>query len=291
MMIALAVFAGIVATVLVPYFMFVVQPEDVSRRRLTSRLGNDQTAERVRAAIVREEQRLSSVGAIDQVLQRLGALVRPIQTNIDQAGYTFTPGRFLLLVLVAATVPGVVLTWWTGRLFVGVVVGAVAAMVPWLWLVQVRRRRVNKFEEQFPEGIDLMARALRAGHTFQTGLAMVAEEVPAPVGTEFRLLHEQQNFGMAVDEALRGFAERVPLIDAKFFSTAVLTQRDAAHGRITGVVLAGLPPKLALIFMVVSPRHMQTLFEDQLGIQMIIGAIVLQITGSLIIKKIVNIEY
>jgi tight adherence protein B len=183
-----------------------------------------------------------------------------------------------------------------------------------------RAKRLIKFEEQFPEAIDLIARALRAGHTFQTGLSMVAEELDAPVGTEFRLLYDRQNFGMPIPEALRDFAQRVPLLDAKFFATAVLTQREAggnmaevldnlssvirdrfkikrqvrvisAHGRITGWVLAGLPPSLASIFMIVSPKHMQTLFNDPIGQQLLIVALVLQVVGTFIIRKIVRIEY
>jgi tight adherence protein B len=200
------------------------------------------------------------------------------------------------------------------------VIGGIAGSVPYLWVRRVRSVRIWKFEEQFPESIDLISRALRAGHTFQAGLSMVADEVEEPVKSEFRLLYDRQNFGMPLPDALRAFAERVPVLDAKFFATAVLTQRDAggnlsevldnlssvirerfkvkrqvrvvsAHGRITGWVLAGLPPALACLFMIVRPQHIQTLFNDPLGMQLIYAALVLQVVGSLIIKKIVNIEY
>ncbi len=89
------------------------------------------------------------------------------------------------------------------------------------------RRRPRKFEEQFPEAIELIARALRAGHALTTGLALVAEELPDPVGGEFRLVYDRQNFGMSMPDALHLFAERVPLLDARFFVTAVLTQRES----------------------------------------------------------------
>jgi tight adherence protein B len=190
-------------------------------------------------------------------------------------------------------------------------------------LLVVRRARTvrtYKFEEQFPEAIDLVARALRAGHALPTGLGMVADEMPKPVGTEFRKLYDEQNFGLTLADALRNFAERIPILDARFFVTAVLTQREAggnlaevldnlaavirerfkvkrqvrvisAHGRITGWVLAGLPPAVAIAALMLSDSHIQTLLGDPLGIRMIIGAIVLQIVGMLIIRKIVDIEY
>ena len=150
--------------------------------------------------------------------------------------------------------------------------------------------RILMFEEQFPEALDLLARSLRAGHALTTGIALVAEEMPEPVGPEFRLLYDRQNFGMPFPDALRDFGERIPVLDAKFFTTAVLIQRESggnlsevlgnlssvirerfrvkrqvrvlsAHGRITGWVLSGLPPALAGAFMFTSPNHMQTLIS------------------------------
>jgi tight adherence protein B len=192
--------------------------------------------------------------------------------------------------------------------------------MPYLYLRWKRSRRLAQFEEKFPEAIDLVARALRAGHAFTTGLSMVADEIPDPVGSEFKLLYDRQSFGMPLPDALRSFAERIPILDARFFATAVLTQREAggnlsevldnlakvvrerfkvkrqvrvisAHGRITGFVLVALPPAVALGFMFVVPEHMKVLVEDPMGIRMIIAAIVMQITGGLVIRKLVNIEY
>ena len=142
------------------------------------------------------------------------------------------------------------------------------AFVPFIYVKSEETSGCRKFEEQFPEAIDLIGRALRAGHAFTTGLAMAAEEIPAPVGEEFKLLYDRQNFGMPLPDAMRAFAARIPLIDARFFVTAVLTQRETggnlgevldnlasvirerfkvkrqvrvltAHGRITGWILAG----------------------------------------------------
>ena len=104
-----------------------------------------------------------------------------------------------------------------------------ASLIPFMSGASRRRAaRLSKFEEQFPEAIDLIARALRAGHAFTTGLAMVAEEIPKPVGEEFKLLYDRQNFGMPLPDAMRAFAARIPLIDARFF---VDRRADAARNR------------------------------------------------------------
>src|SRR5678815_3751936 len=111
--------------------------------------------------------------------------------------------------------------------WLGLGVGCLLAFVPYLFVRFKATQRIRKFEEQFPETIDLIARALRAGHAFTTGLALVAEESPQPVAGEFRLLYDQQNFGMPMAEALKGLAERIPLLDARYFVTAVLIQRES----------------------------------------------------------------
>jgi tight adherence protein B len=198
--------------------------------------------------------------------------------------------------------------------------GLAAFFVPFIYVRRARNSRLRKFEEQFPEAVDLLGRSLRAGHAFTTGVLMAAEEIPAPVGQEFKQLYDQQNFGMSLADALHGFAERIPLIDARFFATAVLTQRETggnlgevldnlgsvirerfkvkrqvrvltAHGRITGWILAGFPPALAAVMFVIAPQHMRLLITDPLGVQMIVGALTLQIIGTMIIRKLVNIPY
>ncbi len=208
----------------------------------------------------------------------------------------------------------------THLLLVSLAAGLIATLVPYQWLKFKRERRIRKFEEQFPEAIELIARALRAGHSLPAGLEMVADEMPKPVAPEFRVLYDQQNYGMPLPEALRNFAARVPLLDARFFVTAVLTQREAggnlaevldnlaavirerfkvkrqvraisAHGRITGWVLVALPPSLAAAFMVIGPQQIGKLIHTSAGHNMIFAAITLQVIGTLIIRKIVRIEY
>jgi tight adherence protein B len=314
------VFVGILAVVLVPYFLLVVRPENDAQRKLRKRLKKTIKTTATRDGLVKDEERLSSIPFVESLLASSTRVVKPIQRLIDQAGYSMNVGTFVLASICAAAVPLAIVTWATRRPLLGVAAASLTAWLPFLWVRHARTKRLWKFEEQFPEAIDLISRALRAGHTFPSGLQMAADELDAPVGTEFRLLHDRQKFGEPIGDALRDFAERTPLLDAKFFTTAVLTQREAggnlaevldnlgsvirerfkvkrqvrvisAHGRITGWVLAGLPPALALAFTAIDVEHMRSLWEDPLGLKMIYGAVFLQIVGTLAIKKLVNIEY
>jgi tight adherence protein B len=194
-----------------------------------------------------------------------------------------------------------------------------ALMAPFVWLTHRATRRLKRFEEQFPEALDLLSRAIRAGHAFQTAMGMVATELPAPVGPEFKKTFDQQNFGLPLKEALNELADRISLLDVRFFVTAVLIQRETggnlaeildnlahvvrerfkilrqvrvhtAHGRFTGYVLLALPAALAMALMFINPEHMSLLFTERMGNLMIIGAIVLQTIGFFWIRQVIKIE-
>jgi len=188
-----------------------------------------------------------------------------------------------------------------------------------LILKHKRTVRIYKFEERFPEALDLLSRAVRAGHAFSAGMKMVADELDDPVGPEFRKAFDEQNYGLPLKESLNGMAERIPLLDVKFFATAVLIQRETggnlaeildnlanvvrerfkirrqvrvhtAHGRFTGYVLMALPAFLAIALMFINPEHMNLLFEEQIGKMMIVACIIMQAIGFVWIKQIVKIE-
>src|SRR5258705_13523409 len=164
-----------------------------------------------------------------------------------------------------------------------------------------------------------MSRAIRAGHAFQTALGMVADELPAPVGQEFRTTFDRQNFGLPIRDAMNEMADRVPILDVRFFVTAVAIQRETggnlaeildnlahvvrerfkirrqvrvhtAHGRFTGYVLLALPAALAIALSFINPEHMQVLFREHMGQMMLMGAIVMQTVGFLWIRKVIKIE-
>jgi tight adherence protein B len=320
-MIAAAVFATCLLGILGAYWFFVLRLEEqelgIVRRRLTPQQAVKASLQR---ELVKQQQALSSIGAFDKLLRRSDTRTQSLAALIQQSGVKVTVGT----VIAASALLALVTFYFTARLtgwaILGLPAAATVAMIPFSALKYLRTRRMLKFEEQFPETLDLIARALRAGHAFTTGLEMAASEMPAPVSEEFRVLYEQQNYGMPMPDALKRFAERVPVLDARFFVTAVLIQRESggnlaevlgnlsgvirerfrvkrqmrvasAHGRITGWVLVALPPVLGTLIMAVNEEARELMFGERLGIQMMIGAAVLQGIGTLIIRKIVNIPY
>jgi tight adherence protein B len=192
------------------------------------------------------------------------------------------------------------------------------AVIPAL-LRHKRGARLYKFEEQFPEALDLLSRAVRAGHAFSAGMKMVADELGEPVGPEFRKAFDEQNYGLPLKESFNNLCERIPLLDVRFFATAVLIQRETggnlseildnlanvvrerfkirrqvrvhtAHGRFTGYVLMALPAFLAVALSFINPDHMALLFEEKVGQMMIVASIIMQAIGFFWIKQVIKIE-
>jgi tight adherence protein B len=310
MMLVLSTFVGVLAVVLGAYWLFVVRLETGAHRAMQKRLRpQEQATRKSKLTLSKSEQRELGV-----------SLFAGLQSLIDQSGRKTSVPRVLFTCFMSGFVTAMVMWIVIGGAKGALVVGVVAAAAPYLLLKRAAAKRMWKFEEQFPDAIDLIARALRAGHAFPPGLAMVAEELGDPVGPEFKLLYDRQNFGMPLPEAMRSFAARVPVIDAKFFVTAVLTQREAggnlsgvldnlsavirerfkvkrqvgvisAHGRMTAIILSGLPPVIGAALFVITPQNALLLIREPLGIQMLIGAGVLQLLGMLWIRKIIKIDY
>lgn len=320
MALVLAVFFGILMLVFVPYWALVLRQEHQEERVVRKRLTVQRVGNLGGGGLLKTRENLSSIPALDGVLYRFEALVNPLRDLVTRSGLRMTLGRLMMSavflgLLVTATISSI-----SHSVLAGLVAGIFAAMIPFWYVKRAARKRQEKFEEQFPEATDLIARALRAGHALPTALQMVGDEIADPVGAEFRLLFEQQNYGLSLPEVLRAFGDRIPLLDARFFVTAVLTQREAggnlsevldrlsgvirerfkvkrqvrvvsAHGRITGMILGALPPVVAGLLFLTSPDHIRLLVDDSLGVYMIVTAIVLQVTGVLIIRRIVNVEY
>lgn len=199
------------------------------------------------------------------------------------------------------------------------VVGLLFATFPLLWLLWRRSRRFKAFSQQLPDGLELIARALRSGHSLSSGIHVVVDEMPEPISKEFGVAYEEQNLGIPIDQALKNIYTRMPNLDYKFFATAVAIQRQSGgdlaeildkighivrerfriqgqvqaltgEGRISGIVLMALP--IALFFAVwrLNPDYVMLLFTDPLGKQMVAAAIVLQLLGAVAIKKIIAIK-
>ena len=314
--IAVVVFVFIIAMVMVAYWALVLRRE----HKLLERIAPKKTgAGRQQLDVLKPDEAMSSVGSIDRIL-RASTLTRAVQRLLDQAGRPMSVSVFLLATACCALLTFTIVLSQSGILWGSLVLTAIAGAAPLMYVRRRRQKRILKFEDQFPEAIDLVARALRAGHGLATGLGMVADELKAPVGTEFRILFDEQNFGLSLPEAMRNFARRVPVLDARFFVTAVLTQREtggnlaevldnlgnvirerfkvrrqvrvlSAHGRITGWVLTALPPVLAMATLIVNPKHLGSLLSDPLGQKLIMAGVILQVSGTLIIRKLTDVEY
>jgi tight adherence protein B len=318
MLIAGLAFALVFMIVFVPYWALIARTEEREERALRKRLRVRRAA--LGPAIVKAQAQLSSLGRLDSLLTRGHRFVTPLERWIDQSGSKMTVGAVVL----STALVGIVVFFLASRVvpsfWIALAIALVSASLPALYLRHSAGKRLAAFEEQFPEAIDLIARGLRAGHALTTTLQMVGDEVPDPAGVEFRLLFEQQNYGMSLGDALKAFAERVPIIDARFFVTALLTQREmggnlsevldnlasvirerfkvkrqvrvvSAHGRITGMVLGLLPPVVALVLFFLNPSLMRVLIDDPLGVQMVMVGVGLQIVGVFAIRRIVNVEY
>ena len=241
---------------------------------------------------------------------------------IEQSGVATTPSGLLLASTVSAVVLGATSRMLTGGEWAMVALvggGLVGFAIPLLFVRQRRAARLYRFEEHFPEALDLISRAVRAGHAFSAGLKMIGDEVDAPVGTEFRKTFEEQNYGLPLADALHHLAARVPLLDVKFFVTAVLIQHDTggnlaeildnlsgvvrerfkirrqvrvhtAHGRMTGYVLMALPVVLLIALSFINPDHVGLLFGEPMGQAMLVSAVVMQTVGYVWIRQVVKIE-
>ena len=242
-----------------------------------------------------------------------------VERWLQQTGSTASISFVILTTLVFGALASIATFMFTHLLWAAVVAFVLGLGIQPMILKHKRNKRIDKFEEHFPEALDLLSRAVRAGHAFSAGMKMVADELEDPVGPEFRKAFDEQNYGLPLKESLNSLAERIPLLDVKFFATAVLIQRETggnlaeildnlanvvrerfkirrqvrvhtAHGRFTGYVLMALPAFLAVALMFINPEHMNLLFEEKIGQMMILACIVMQGIGFIWIKQIVKIE-
>jgi tight adherence protein B len=266
--------------------------------------------------LVRAQGRLA--GPILSLALKIPALVE-VETILRQGAMTWSLGTFLLISAGAAlglAIFGILLT---GFFAVGVIGAAVGAMLPLVYARRKRNRRMQDFEEALPDALDLLARAIRAGHPIGSGIKIVADEANEPVAGEFQRTFEEQRFGLPFDDTMLALAVRVPLIDLRMLVTAILIQREVggnlaevldnlgevirqrftvhrqlrvhtAQGRMSGYVLAVLPIAVGSIIYMANPEYIGLLFSHQLGRLMLIGAISLQLLGFLWIRRIINIE-
>ena len=295
-------------------------PGNLAQRRLAKRLREvgslSITTTGEPTSVVRADEQ-GPLPGVQKLLGKTGAGIS-LTRLIEQSGVKATTSG-ILVVSAGLAMLGVLAVLMFAPMVSAAPAGLLLGALPFMYLLHRRAARIKKFEEQFPEALDLLSRALRAGHAFQTSLGMVADELPEPVGPEFKKTFDQQNFGLPLKECLFELADRVPLLDVRFFATAVTIQRETggnlaeildnlahvvrerfkilrqvrvhtAHGRFTGYVLLALPAVLGVALSWISPDHMNTLFTEPMGKTMLLGAGVMQTVGYFWIRQVIKIE-
>jgi tight adherence protein B len=259
--------------------------------------------------------RAESAGSAEKFIARYLNL----RLLFEQANVSMTVPTFLMITGGLAAV-GLVLPTVAGfSMALAPLIALFFSILPMVWLLFKRKRRLAKFAAQLPEALELMARALRAGHSLAAGFSLVAQEMSDPIGGEFSRTFEEQNLGKPLEEALEDLTKRVPNLDLKFFVTAIVLQRQTGgdlaeildkigylvrerfkiwgqvqaltgEGRLSGIVLLALPPVLFIVVYRMNPDYLMLLFTDDLGKKMLVGGVLTQIFGALVIRKIVNIR-
>ena len=287
-----------------------------TRRRLRalSENGGDEAQARLfkhrsQEGLTRTERLVLTLGR-GQSLERL----------IHQAGKTWSATQ-LLMGCMALGLLGLVVASTFARLplLPAIAAGLACAVLPLAYLMHLQRKRLARFEQQLPEALDLIGRALRAGHSFGTGIQMVGEEMSDPVAGEFRLVSEEVNFGVSLQQALSNLGERVPLTDLRYFVVAVLIQRDSggnltevlgnlsrlvrerhkllarvrvlsAEGRLSAWILALMPFALAMLLHTFNPEFMEPLWTDPIGQTVVKTMLILMLIGGVLLRAIVRIR-
>lgn len=292
---------------------------DRLKGRLLGREKKEKRAEGQNVALFQQEDQVKGK-IVRSVLTRYN-LTKRLQDLLEQAGVKWDAARFVHACM-GFFIAGYVL-WW---LFApaefhsfSLVAAILAALLPLVHVLRLKKKRLHAFEEIFPDALEFVSRSMRAGHAFSVSLEMIHREFQEPLATEFKRTFEEHNLGLPLDAALQGLARRVPLLDVHFFVSAVMLQKRtggnlaeildklayiirerfklrgriravSAHGKMTSIALSCIPIGVAVLMFFTNPDYVKFFFTDEIGQLMFGGAAALQIIGYLIMKKIVSIE-
>lgn len=313
-----AVFLGVTALVGAIAFMMRGDREAEVEERLSVLTGQKKGRSKTEAAQYKEllnTMRGEGTSAVERFVSRylnLRLLFEQANVSLSVPNFAFICAGLGGLGLFLPTIGGL-------SIALAPLIALFLAFLPVMWLLIRRKRRLKRFAGQLPEALELIARALRAGHSLASGFSLVAQEMSEPIGGEFSRTFEEQNLGKPLEEALEDLTKRVPNLDLKFFATAIILQRQTGgdlaeildkigylirerfkiwgqvqaltgEGRLSGIVLLALPPALFAVVYRMNPDYLMLLFTDDLGKKMLVGGIVSQLLGALLIRKIVNIR-
>jgi len=318
----LLVLAPLVGGVMLAYgvFQVVLDLRASTRRRVISRLRGDESRRGKPKDSFADfrRQTVAATGALARALMKFSFTER-FQRVLDQADVRWSAAQTLVrLTAIASMVLAMLLLMQVG-LLAALGAGAATFVLPILYLFRRRRKRINRLVEQLPDVFELLSQALRAGHSLASGMQLIAREMTEPAATEFGRVFHEQNLGLKIEDALKNLADRVDQLDVRFFVTAVLIQRQTggdlaevldkigavirdriklfgtvraltAEGRLSGYVLLALPVLMFFVMLQVNREYAMLLLTDPVGKMMLTVAIVMQIMGWAMIKKIVNIK-
>jgi tight adherence protein B len=300
------------------YFALMLRRREQSTQLLRERIGvPDRQDDWVHVQVERDE-RLSAIPILDRLLKSL-SIARRLELMLYQAGMTMRVGSFLLVLAIMAAIGYAVGTGVFHHVLHGLVLSLILGFSPFMVVSYKRSVRQRQFAEEFPDALDLLVSALRAGISFSAALQIVADESPEPVRSEFAIVVEEQALGMDLREALGNMANRVGSLDLKFFATAVVLQRTAggnltevldntgrlirdrfrilgdiktftSAGRLTGLILSVLPAGMCIFMVMIAPDYFHKMWDHPTGRTVLGAAFVLQLLGWLTIRKIVNIK-
>jgi tight adherence protein B len=287
------------------------------QRRLSDALLHSAHTEDVEVVLARNEL-MSEIPWVNQFMIELQATLH-LKRMLDQADLHITPSRLIMFSFMAGTLGALATSVLSSFIPLMVLFGLVAASIPFIHVWWKRRKRFNEFLSLLPDALELISRALSAGHAFSEALHMVSTEMPEPIASEFRKTYEEQNLGLSLKLALENLAQRVPLLDLRMCITAVLIQRETGgnlaeilekvaytirerfrilgdlktlttSSRMSAWLLCGLPIFVAIAVTMMNPEYMSVLWKDHRGHYLIAAALIMQITGMLIVRKILNIK-
>jgi tight adherence protein B len=292
--------------------------QEVVRRRMDAVRKAERRGDVSLGLQLARDEMLSSVPILHRMMLHWAWSVR-LQEHISQAGLTMKAGKLVLLSACLGLGSYLLVGAFYPQFPIALIIGAFAAAAPFLVVAWMRQKRLREFEERFPEALDLLGRAVRAGHAFTTGLEMIAKESSEPIASEFRTTFEEQNFGLPLRDALLNMTERIPSIDVRFFVTALLIQKETggnlaeildglarvirdrfriyrevkvrtAQGRLTAGILIALPIFMMIVLSVLNPTYMRVMYEDPRGPVILTIAAAMQFVGSIMLWKIIHIE-
>lgn len=286
--------------------------------RLESALATASPVQQDQLVDLRKDELLSAVPWLNRWLLKL-ELAPWLRMLLYQAHLKWTVGGLLLMTAACFFIPAYLVYLRTGGVILALLIGILLGAIPFVYVLHMRKQRFARFEQLLPEALDLMVSGLRAGHSMVSSLSLVAEESPDPLGTEFRMCYEEQNYGLELRTAMDNLVARVPLQDLKIVVTAILIQKESggnlaevldkaayvirerfrlrrevrthtAQGRLTGWILSFLPAALGIALYLIDPKMMSLLWTRPIGLKLLYAAAGMTVIGALIIRKIVQME-